>query len=174
MLPSMTVSGPSLGQLARRGIELCREERWNEGLELLTQVFNASDGKSSSAEVPTSYLAYLGYGVARYKNKKRDGLALCEQAVKLEFYQADNWFNLARTAALVGERRKAISSLERALKLDPQHAASIAFRNEFGLRRPPVFGFLGRNHFLNRLFGKLRHDFTTPGVKAPKPAKTGR
>jgi len=165
----MSTASPSLGQVARRGIELCREERWNDGLELLTQVFNASDGKSSSAELPISYLGYLGYGIARYRNKRRDGLALCEQAVKVEFYQADNWFNLARTAALVGERRKAISALERALKLDPQHPASVAFRNEFGTRRPPFFSFLGRGHFLNRLFGRFRHDIAPKPKPKPKP-----
>jgi hypothetical protein len=67
--------------MARRGVELCREDRWNDGLEILTPVFNASDGKTSSAELPISYLGYLGYGIARYRNKRRDGLALCEHAV---------------------------------------------------------------------------------------------
>lgn len=169
----MAAQSPSLGQAARRGVELCREGRWDDGLEILAQVYNASNQKESSAELPTSYLGYLGYGLARYRNKRRDGLALCEMAVKLEFYQAENWFNLARTADLVGERRKAIGALERALKLDPQHAASVAFRDQFGLRRAPVFGFLARNHFLNRLFGKLRHDVSTPVAKSPKAGKSG-
>lgn len=155
----------SLGPAARRGIELCREGRWEDGVDLLTQVYNASDQRASSGELPTSYLSYLGYGIARYRGKRREGLALCEQAVKLEFYQVDSWFNLARTAELVGERRKAVKALERALKLDAQHAPTLALRAEMGVRRLPFFSFLGRGHFLNRLLGRLRHDFT-PGKRS--------
>jgi hypothetical protein len=134
-------------------------------LDLLTQVFNGSDPRASSGELPISYLSYLGYGLVRYRNKRREGFALCEQAVKLEFYQVDSWFNLARAAALLGERRKAVNAVERALKLDPQHAPSLELRAEMGARRIPVFGFLSRDHFLNRWFGKIRHDLSP----APKP-----
>jgi len=154
----MSAATMTAGQIARRGIELCKEDRWNEGLDLLTQVFNTSDARASSGELPISYLSYLGYGLVRYKNKRREGLALCEQAVKLEFYQVDSWFNLARAAAVLGERRKAVSALDRALKLDPEHTPSLELQSEMGQRRIPVFGFLSRDHFLNRLFGKLRHD----------------
>src|SRR5512140_753218 len=139
----MAEPGPSLAQQARRGIQLCREEHWDEGLEVLAQVFNSAN--RSTGELPMTYLSYLGYGIARFHNK-REGLALCEQAVKVEFYQPESLYNLARTAAHLGERRKAVKALERALKLDPHHAESLALHAELGRRRSPVLGFLSRDH----------------------------
>ncbi len=150
----MIGSGLSLAEQARRGVQLCRDERWEEGLEMLAQVFNSAS--KPSGELPMVYLSYLGYGIARYHNK-REGLALCEQAVKLEFYQPESLYNLARTAAYLGERRKAIKAVERALKLDPRHAESLALHAELGRRRDPVLSFLSREHAINRFLGQLRH-----------------
>lgn len=162
---AMAGETPSLTQMARRGVELCRDGRWPEGLNMLAEVFNSKSG--SSGELPGSYLSYLGYGIARFHNQKKEGLALCEQAVKTEFYQVDSFFNLARTAALLGEKRKAMKALERGLKLDPQHAPSLALVAELGTRRSPVLSFLPRGHALNRWLGKIRHD-----IKATPPAKS--
>lgn len=156
----MAGSGLTLTQLARRGVELCRQEQWSEGIQALAEVFNSA--QRPSGELPGVYLSYLGYGIARYHNQKKEGLALCEQAVKLEFYQVDSFFNLARTAALVGERRKAIKAIERALKLDPEHKPSLELLAELGRRRSPFLRFLPREHALNRWLGRLRHDIKTP------------
>lgn len=152
----MANEGSSVPQWAKRGIELCRNERWDEGLELLAKVFNAQE--RATGELPRALvLSYLGYGIARFHGKVKEGLSLCERAVKLEFYQVDAVFNLARTQQLAGNRRAAVASLKRLLELDPQHAAGRALEAEMGSRRRPVFGFLDRGNPLNVLIGRIRH-----------------
>lgn len=121
--------------------------------------------------------SYLGYGIARFKGRPRDGVALCEHAVKIEFFQPDNQFNLARTYLLVGNREKAVAALRRGLKLDPDHGGLRGLAAQMGQRRRPVLRFLSREHPLNRFLGRLRHQISEPNTAlegeaaAPSPKR---
>ncbi|HET9228741.1 MAG TPA: hypothetical protein VFR31_18825, partial [Thermoanaerobaculia bacterium] len=77
-----------------RALALCREGNWNEGLVYLGQL--AESGEPGSA-MPGLFYSYLGYGIARCQGKVQEGLKLCEHSVKVEFYEPDNYLNLART-----------------------------------------------------------------------------
>lgn len=140
--------------LAVQGVELCRRGRWAEGLQRLGRVA-ASEGPSD--ELPSEYFAYLGYGIARFEDRVREGLRLCERAVKREFYVVDNYAMLARTALLANNRRKAVVAIERGLAIDRQDQSLLKLRRDIGVRRPPVLPFLSRESALNRLLGRLRH-----------------
>ena len=151
-----------IAQLINEGIALCRDGNWNKGIERLSV---AADRKSSG-EVSSLMYSFLGYGIAKFKGRRREGLALCEHAVKIEFYQPDNQLNLARTLMLNGNRKKAIEAVSRGLQIDPDHGELIAMRKDMGSRRSPVFGFLGRNNFLNVLLGRLRHSLSSGSDKS--------
>ena len=114
-----------------------------------------SDG--SSEDLPSEYFAYLGYGIARFEDRLREGLRLCERAVKREFYRVDNYSMLARTALLANNRRKAVVAVERGLAIDRQDQALLKLKRDMGVRRSPVLPFLSRESALNRLLGRLRH-----------------
>ena len=156
----------SQNELANRGIELCRQGDWQRGLELLGMV---ADQKDPGAELPGRYYTYLGYGIARYERRVREGLALCEHGVKREFYQPENYLNLARTYLLANQRRKAIEAVVAGRQVDRRHPGLARLHKELGIRRPPFFSFLSRDHFLNRLFGRLRHDFGSSTKKRAAP-----
>lgn len=147
------MSSMSVQDLVREGVALCRAGEWNEGVERLA----AAAASKSSGEVSSLMYSYLGYGLAKYKNKRREGLALCEHAVKMEFFQPENQLNLARTMLLNGNRKRAVEAIERGLKLDGDHTELIQLRQEIGERRAPVLAFLGRDNFLNVTLGRLRH-----------------
>jgi hypothetical protein len=153
----------SNNDLAQRGIALCRKGDWQRGLELLAMV---ADQKDAGAELPGTFYTYLGYGIARYDRRVREGLALCEHGVKREFYQPDNYFNLARTYLLANQRRKAIETVIAGRQVDRRHPGLGKLHKELGIRRPPVLAFLSRDHFLNRLLGRMRHDWRS----SPKTA----
>ncbi|HZI63773.1 MAG TPA: tetratricopeptide repeat protein [Thermoanaerobaculia bacterium] len=146
---------------AFQGIELCRQGQWERGLDMLAK---AAESDDRSSEGPSLMYSYLGYGIARYKGRPRDGVALCEHAVKIEFFQPDNQFNLARTYLLVGNREKAVAALRRGLKLDPDHGGLRALATQMGQRRRPVLRFLSRDHALNRFLGRLRHQISEPNT----------
>jgi tetratricopeptide (TPR) repeat protein len=158
---------------AHQGIELCRQGQWERGIDMLAR---AAESDDRSKEGPSLMYSYLGYGIARFKGRPRDGVALCEHAVKIEFFQPDNQFNLARTYLLVGNREKAVAALRRGLKLDPDHGGLRALAVQMGQRRKPVLRFLSREHALNRFLGRLRHQISEPsteleGEAAPAPKR---
>lgn len=147
--PNVTTDGPADDE--ERGIALCRAGQWDRGVDHLARQVS-SGGRLSS----TGY-SFLGYGMALRRRQIREGLKLCEQAVKMEFYQPDNFLNLARTQLLAGNRRAAATSMRRGLALDRGHRGLRALAKELGVRRAPVLKFLGRSNPLNVLLGKLRH-----------------
>jgi hypothetical protein len=147
----MAVSTELLNTL-RRGIDCCRRGDWNEGLRHLGQIAEQGD-----TGLPGLFYSYLGYGIALREQRVREGLQLCRHSVKVEFYQADNYLNLARTCLLARQRSGAVRAVLDGLKIDPNHPGLLALRKQLGTRGQPVLPFLDRGHALNQLLGRLRH-----------------
>ncbi len=140
--------------VTREGIELCRQGSWRQGLDLLRRVAEADD---RNADLPGLFYSFLGFGIARFDRRVREGIALCEHAVKREFYQPENYVNLARTYLLTGDRRRATDAVRDGLRIDPEHRELTDLICELGVRRRPVLPFLGRGNPLNHVLGRLRH-----------------
>jgi len=87
----------------------------------------------------------------------QEGMRLCQHAIKIEFYQVENYLNLARTCMLGNYRRAAVRAVADGLKVDPENRALLEIRKELGLRRSPVLPFLSRSNPFNTLLGRLRH-----------------
>ena len=136
----------------RRGIDCCRRGDWNEGLRQLGQIAERGD-----TGLPGIYYSYLGYGIALREKRVREGLQLCRHSVKVEFYQADNYHNLARTYLLARQRSAAVRTVLDGLKIDPHHRGLLVVRKELGIRGRPILPFLDRGHVLNQFLGRLRH-----------------
>lgn len=134
-----------------RGIALCRAGEWDRGLNVLGRLASAGERLSSQG------YSFLGYGLAHRRRQVREGLQLCNHAVKLEFYQPDNMLNLARTQLLAGDRRGATASMRRGLAIDRDHPGLLALAEDLGTRRTPVLQFLSRSNPLNVALGRLRH-----------------
>ena len=139
------------------GLKLCRAGEWRKGLPVLAAVI---EQRGPGQEVPGIVYSYLGYGAAKFQSRVRDGIRLCEHAIKLQFYEADNHFNMARVQHLAGERMAAVSAIERGLKLDPDHEGLLTMKREVGVRKKPVLRFLGRENPVNVFLGRVRHAFT--------------
>ncbi len=148
------LSGAEPADIAWKGIELCRQGDWKEGLYWLSL---AAEARAEGDQLPALFYAYLGYGVARYQKQKQQGLKLCRRAVELEFYQPESYYFLARTHLLVADRRAAYDVVERGLEVDSTHDGLAALRAELGERLPPVLASLPRRHALNRWLGMARH-----------------
>lgn len=140
--------------LLREGIRACREERWREGFELLTELARMEE---ASGRLPGVFYSFLGQAIARCEGRKRDGIDLCRHAVAQEPYRPENHQNLAVVLLMVGNRRAAVRALRDGLLLDPDHAGLKALEKKMGVRRRPVLPFLPRSNPLNVNFGRLRH-----------------
>jgi uncharacterized protein HemY len=139
------------------GVRLCRAGDWNKALPLLAA---AIEQRGIGEQVPGTAYSFLGYGVARYQAKQREGLKLCEHAIKVQYYEADNHWNLARVHVLASSRKAAVAAVERGLKLDPDHPGLLTLQKEIGTRRRPVLRFLDRDHPVNVFLGRMRHNMT--------------
>jgi len=153
-MTTTTTTTTELNQAAQRGVDACKRGDWKEGLAILGKV---AESDRQGAELTGLFYSYLGYGIARYERRSKEGLALCQHSIKVQFYEPENYVNLARVHLLTRNRRKAVEALTRALKLNASHPRATALAREIGWRRPPVLPFLSRDNFLNRILGKMRH-----------------
>jgi tetratricopeptide (TPR) repeat protein len=141
------------------GIEHCRAGRWEQGAKSLGYVAERNHGGLSGAGL---YFSYLGCAIARVQKRNQEALALCEHAVKVEFYQPENWANLAEVLLLSGKRPEAIEAVLKGLEFDAQNERLHELHGRLGLRRRPVLSFLARSNPINYLLGKLRTDMFGP------------
>ena len=156
---SQSLSTVQVKQMAERGVALCRGGKLAEGFEILKQVLPYDDG---TKELPGTYYSYLGYCLAVFESRYNQGIALCQSGVDREFYQAENYWNLARTYLLLDSRRKASDAILRGLKVDPSSALLRSLRKSMGARKRPVIPWLDRGNWLNRILGQARHDWKNP------------
>ena len=138
----------------RDAIERCRRGAWREGLPALARI---AEQETRPGALPALVYSYLGYGIALRQQRLSEGLKLCQHAVKMEFYQAENYLNLARTHALAGHRRAAVRAVADGLKVEPDHGQLLELQHELGLRKRPVLSFLSRSNPINSLLGRIRH-----------------
>ncbi len=143
-------------EAAQEGIDLCKRGHWDEGLVCLNQ---AMLGDRSS--LPSSAFSYLGYAMALRENKLWEGLNMAQLGVENAFYDADNYFNLARIYLLRDNRRGAHHAIVEGLKVSPGHRGLLSLQEKIGVRARPVIPFLNRDHLLNIYLGKVRHSLKT-------------
>ena len=135
------------------GINHCRAGRWDKGVEYLRYVAAREPHGLDEAGL---FLSYLGCAMARTRGRASEGLALCEQAVKIEFYQPENWANLADVLILCGRRHEAMNAIEQGMDIDSRFGRLRTIHQRLGERRPPVLRFLDRSNPLNHLLGLMR------------------
>jgi hypothetical protein len=148
------MAGSSVPDMLKAGIDSCRKGDWNEGLRHLGLI--AAMGEEAGT-LPGIFYSYLGYGIARKEKRIQEGLRLCRHSIEVEFFQAENYLNLARTCLLARDRKGAVKAVRAGLKIDRGHRELIAFYRELGIRSRPVLPFLSRDNFLNQILGRIRH-----------------
>jgi hypothetical protein len=150
----MAIGSAVLQKLAERGVNYCRQGDWDTGMACLARVAEVDNGGS---ELPSLFYSYLGFGIAYREGRIREGLDLCRHACRISFYEPENLINLARTSLIAGQRGEAWRAIRRGYALDSSNRVLRKLHSKLGVRKRPVLRFLGREHPLNRLLGRLRH-----------------
>ncbi len=107
------------------------------------------------------YRSYYGLALGLVERRFDKALELCRSAAKEEFFNPLLYHNLARVHLAFGFRAEAIRFLRRGLMIDPGNREITSELRALGVRRRPVFGFLGRDHLLNRWIGSLARRTST-------------
>lgn len=132
------------------GIKLLKNEYPQKALERLQRAYECDKHNPY-------YISFLGLSIARAQRKWDRASELCEMAVQLRPTEMQFHLNLGEVYAAAGLREKALDKLDRALERFGQDARLKQARSRIEKRRSPVLPILGREHFLNRELGKLRH-----------------
>ncbi len=134
----------------REGVELLKNEYPEKALLRLRRAFESDKHNPY-------YISFLGLSMARAEQKWDQASELCERAVQLKRTEIQFHLNLIGVYVLAGLRDKALDRLDSALKLFGHDPRLKRARAKMMKRRAPLLPFIGRNHFLNRELGKLRH-----------------
>jgi tetratricopeptide (TPR) repeat protein len=109
-----------------------------------------------SRENPCDLSAY-GLSLALSGRQVKEGIALCETAVRQENYNPDLYWNLGRACVAGGLRAQAVDAFNKGLKCDRHHPGINREVRKMGTRRKPPLGFLPRGHSLNKVLGKATY-----------------
>jgi tetratricopeptide (TPR) repeat protein len=134
----------------KEGVKLLKNEYPQKALVRLRRAFECDKHNPY-------YISFLGLSIARAQRKWDQASELCEIAVQLKPKEIQFHLNLGEVYASAGLREKALDKLDDALELFGDDARLKQARSKVQNRRNPLVPFLGREHFLNRELGKLRH-----------------
>jgi tetratricopeptide (TPR) repeat protein len=150
--PEITKGTGDLDAMAefKEGIKLLKNEYPDKALERLRRAFECDQHNPY-------YISFLGLSIARAQEKWDQASELCEIAVQLRPTEIQFHLNLGEVYATAGMREKALDKLDDALKLFGDDARLKLARSKVEKRRNPLLPILGRENFLNRELGKLRH-----------------
>lgn len=103
------------------------------------------------------FLTTLGITVSRVKKNFPLAEQLCRKAIRKSHNNPQLYLNLAEVYENFGKKEQAMATLRDGLKFTKRDERLKEQIRIFGLRRPPIFGSLGRDHPLNVFLGKVRH-----------------
>ncbi|MBI5180687.1 MAG: tetratricopeptide repeat protein [Nitrospirae bacterium] len=142
-------------ELLGLGIKFLKQGKYWDALNAIKAAIEK--GGYDIDNMPPDYLSYLGLATALAEKRYRDAAALCEMAVKKEFYNSVFCLNLGKVYLAGGHNRKAINAFYSGLKIDKNHKGIIEELNKMGVRRSPIVPFLARKNVLNKFLGTLIH-----------------
>ena len=103
-------------------------------------------------------LSYGGLLVATEQGDVKKGLAWCERAVEMAFYDAQMYINLARLHERTGWKTQAADVLRKGLRVDPDNKKLLREIDRISPRTPRAIQALPRQHIVNRAIGRVRRE----------------
>jgi len=99
-------------------------------------------------------ICLMGYAAAKDHGQIKEGIELCSRAIRQNPELLDNYLYLGRLYLMSGEKDLAIKAFRSGLKVKKDNRI-IAELINLGIRRPPPFDSLPRDHKLNIAAGRL-------------------
>jgi len=139
----------------RRGLEAVHRRSFLEALAYFEAAVRLAKRQGKDT-VPMKYLSYYGLCLAVSSDRLDEARAICEAAVRGQFYNPDLYWNLGRVYLRGGDRQQAFGSFVRGLRLNPRHTGLVGEIRRLGIRKRPLVRFFTRSHPVNRILGRLR------------------
>lgn len=142
----MTYSGIESDELLARGIALLRASNPLGAL--------ACFEKAYGIEKTPAIKSCLGLCIATERGRISEAVMLCLEAIEQDPQNPLHYLNLGKVYLKAERKTDCLDVLRKGLSQadDPEISALLEI---VGTRKPPVFSFLSRGHFLNRYAGMI-------------------
>lgn len=154
MAGQATINEKTELHLAERGMEAVDAGNTVLGLDLLAKI--------PDKEMTASIRSYLAVCLAREQGLFEQGIKMCSEALDSEPANPVHYLNLGRMHLMAGEKQEAIRMFRDGLLFGENRNIRRELE-KIGWREPPLFPSLGREHSINKIFGKLRKRFRRRG-----------
>lgn len=134
----------------QQGIKLYSEGRLLEALGHFQRSYEAD---SDNPEV----LSYYAVTNALERGQVRSGIEMAEKAIEKKPDRPDFYMNLGRIYIKGGEKKEAVETFRKGVRIDPENRELLRMLKKLGIRRKPSFSSLPRHHLMNRFLGKIAH-----------------
>jgi tetratricopeptide (TPR) repeat protein len=138
----------------QRGLQALGDGRNLEALALFEAALELERRLGSRAP-QARYLSYYGLCLAQDGSQLREGAEFCRQAIALEFFNADLFWNYGRVLLVADRRKEAFAAFVKGLSVQKNHQEILRELAKMGWRKPPVLPFLPRGNALNVALGRL-------------------
>ena len=108
------------------------------------------------------YLSYEGMLSAVAEKRYAEGENLCREALEMKCNHAQLYLNLAQLFHQEGRDGEAMATLRKGFISAGRDVRIRRALEKMGGRRPPILSMFGREHSLNRILGRLRHQMIGP------------
>ncbi len=151
------MTSESAEELFEKALTLIRAKKEREAFELLARIFENTS--SSVYETEARYLSYYGYLTGVVAHNYQQGIELCNEAIKKEFFHPDFYLNLGKLYLAVSNKHMAVKAFYKGLRIDGANKELKEEIKKLGVRRKPVFSFFTRDNPVNRFAGRTRAVF---------------
>jgi curved DNA-binding protein CbpA len=107
-------AGDNAEDLFKQGIKEFKKGNFQGAIHNFTGAIKLKPGSAT-------YLSYLSLAYSKVPDKLKEAEEALQQAIKLEPFNADLHANLGLIYVKAGIKKKALSSFQKALKIDPEH-----------------------------------------------------
>ncbi len=143
-------------ELFRRAMDSLEGKQYQQCIGLIRAAMDL-EKQEGSQNPRMKYLSYLGLALTLSQGRSEEGMKLCEQAAKRDFFDADLFCNLGIVYQRNRKRKEAFDAFRKGLALKPKYRRILEELGRYERRERPVFPALPRNHFLNVMAGKMRY-----------------
>jgi tetratricopeptide (TPR) repeat protein len=142
----------------RRALDSLENRQYQQCIALLNAAMEL-EKQEGNANPKMKYLSYLGLALTLSQGRSEEGVKLCEQAVKRDFFDPDLFCNLGIVYLRNRRKKEAFDAFRKGLALKPKHRRILGELGRHERRESPVFPGLPRKHVLNIFAGRMRWRF---------------
>ena len=145
------------GDFFQKGLAALESKQYQTAIKMIQAAIEQDRMEGANKGTSGRHLSFLGLALVLASGRSEEGLKMCEQAAKRDFFDADIFCNLGIVYMRSRQKGLAFEAFRKGLALQPKHRRIREELSKVERRESRVFRSLPRSHFLNYAFGVPRY-----------------